>query len=467
VTQTGPVTVDVVATRPKWKQALTPTPIHRHDLQRLLGRLAAFAGCNRRVLGPLVRWGDLVRVEAGEILAREDHGDFWFFVVLTGSVTLKRRGRRIATLGPGSHFGEVAIVGLRPQHATITTAQPSVLFVLGPRYLLSLIASSTRLRHNLFPDVDPTDFVAYTRRMRQQADQEWRAVPWAQRPVPTSAPPWTRVPPDTPANRPPGRTLSLSDAVAIIGQLPPRLDDAPSTGVAAPRMPRWLRVSVAGLAVVLAGVALLAYHPPIAVVSAGQPIDVVQDITISGLPSHRPTGRYLLLWVRDTRPNLLGTFVALAHGDTTISTERSGGTPADAAESQRVGRHQYLDSQLVAIGDVGATLGMKNVVPSVHIRDRGFVGPSAGLIYALALSDMLGARDLSGGRTIAATGGIEPDGRVDPVGWVSVKTLGATDSGATVLFVPRGQEPEATASKTPVYGVASLSQAIDDLGHGR
>jgi len=85
--------------------------------------------------------------------------------------------------------------------------------------------------------------------------------------------------------------------------------------------------------------------------------------------------------------------------------------------------------------DVEVTLG----------QDIG--GPSAGVIFALAIVDKLTAGSLTGGKHIAGTGAIEPDGTVRPIGGIQQKLAGAKRSGATTFLVPEENCPAAAAAE--------------------
>lgn len=89
----------------------------------------------------------------------------------------------------------------------------------------------------------------------------------------------------------------------------------------------------------------------------------------------------------------------------------------------------------------------------------GFHGPSAGLAFALA--DLFDQYTLP--FTVAATGRVDAAGRVYPVGQVQVKASLAGSTPAQVLFVPTGQEYQATGFSGPVVPVSSLAEARDWL----
>jgi PDZ domain-containing protein len=98
----------------------------------------------------------------------------------------------------------------------------------------------------------------------------------------------------------------------------------------------------------------------------------------------------------------------------------------------------------------------------VKIRVGDVVGPSAGLAFALALRDELGS-DVDHGNRIAATGALELNGTVDPIGGVKQKTIGARKSHVDVFLVPAGEnarEARRYAHGLRVVPVKSFQQAL-------
>jgi PDZ domain-containing protein len=63
-------------------------------------------------------------------------------------------------------------------------------------------------------------------------------------------------------------------------------------------------------------------------------------------------------------------------------------------------------------------------------------GPSAGLVFALSIYDVLTPGPLTDGHVIAGTGTITADGRVGRIGWIRQKVSGAQDAGARLFLVP-------------------------------
>lgn len=86
---------------------------------------------------------------------------------------------------------------------------------------------------------------------------------------------------------------------------------------------------------------------------------------------------------------------------------------------------------------IGITTTDKRTYPfTVKIRLSDVGGPSAGLMFAMGIVDLLTPGELTGGKTIAGTGTITADGQVGPIGGIQQKVLGARASGATVFLVP-------------------------------
>jgi PDZ domain-containing protein len=95
-------------------------------------------------------------------------------------------------------------------------------------------------------------------------------------------------------------------------------------------------------------------------------------------------------------------------------------------------------------GYLGVGLTDRPEVPftvTITLADVG--GPSAGLMFALAIVDKLTPGALTGNTFVAGTGEIATDGRVGPIGGIPLKMISAREAGATVFLVPVGNCAEA------------------------
>lgn len=106
----------------------------------------------------------------------------------------------------------------------------------------------------------------------------------------------------------------------------------------------------------------------------------------------------------------------------------------------------------------------------VELDERsGIGGPSAGLLFALTVYDLVSEDDLAAGRVVAASGTIDVDGRVGPVGGIVEKVAAAEAAGADLLLVPESQAPAARGVITgdlQVVGVSTFDEALEALREG-
>lgn len=93
----------------------------------------------------------------------------------------------------------------------------------------------------------------------------------------------------------------------------------------------------------------------------------------------------------------------------------------------------------------------------VDIKTGKIAGPSAGLMFSLAIYDLLTPEDITGGRKIAGTGEIACDGGVMPIGGIEQKVAGAEREGAEVFFSPAANYQDALSAAGSGIEVVSVS----------
>jgi PDZ domain-containing protein len=103
---------------------------------------------------------------------------------------------------------------------------------------------------------------------------------------------------------------------------------------------------------------------------------------------------------------------------------------------------------------------------NVKINIGNVGGPSAGMMFALAIIDKLTPGNLTAGKFIAGTGEIDVDGGVGPIGGIQQKMAAARAAGATVFLAPAGNCTD-TSGAVPaglrVVKVSTLRGAIAAL----
>lgn len=104
------------------------------------------------------------------------------------------------------------------------------------------------------------------------------------------------------------------------------------------------------------------------------------------------------------------------------------------------------------------------------VDQQGIGGPSAGLMVALTVHDLVAEEDLAAGRDVVGTGTVDGDGTVGPVGSIREKTLTAIESGADLMLVPASQArlaDRAADGRVEVIGVSTIAEAIQALRGAR
>jgi CRP/FNR family transcriptional regulator, cyclic AMP receptor protein len=99
----------------------------------LLKSVPLFAGCSRAELRELALVADELDLREGRILVREGRPGREFFILVDGDVRVSKGGRKLAELGPGDWFGEIALLTNTPRTATVTATSPIRVLVVTDR----------------------------------------------------------------------------------------------------------------------------------------------------------------------------------------------------------------------------------------------------------------------------------------------------------------------------------------------
>jgi CRP-like cAMP-binding protein len=106
----------------------------------LIRSVPLFSHCAKRELAALAAEADELSVPAGKNLTTEGDRGREFMVIVEGTADVKRNGRRINQLGPGSFVGEIALLTGVPRTATVTTTSDALLLVLTDRAFKRVVA---------------------------------------------------------------------------------------------------------------------------------------------------------------------------------------------------------------------------------------------------------------------------------------------------------------------------------------
>lgn len=114
-----------------------------------LAQVPLFADCSKRELGEVARHLDQVVTPAGTNLTNEGSLASQFGIIVDGSATVRRNRRKLAQLGPGDFWGEMALLLKKKSSATVTTDEDTKLLVMHARDFSHLLDEVPTLARKL------------------------------------------------------------------------------------------------------------------------------------------------------------------------------------------------------------------------------------------------------------------------------------------------------------------------------
>jgi len=111
----------------------------------LIRHLPLFELCSRRDLRRIAALAVEREIDEGSELIREGEPGTEFFVVVEGEIDVRRRGRRVASLGAGSYVGEIALLSRSPRTATVVATTPLRVLAIAGRDFVELLDSIPEL----------------------------------------------------------------------------------------------------------------------------------------------------------------------------------------------------------------------------------------------------------------------------------------------------------------------------------
>jgi CRP/FNR family cyclic AMP-dependent transcriptional regulator len=114
-----------------------------------LGSIWLFSACSATQLRAVRRSVREVEVQQDTILVAEGAAGDDFSYIVEGTAAVRRGGRVVARLGPGSYFGELSLLDGRPRSATVVSTSPMRLLVLDRKRFESLLDSTPALAAKL------------------------------------------------------------------------------------------------------------------------------------------------------------------------------------------------------------------------------------------------------------------------------------------------------------------------------
>jgi CRP-like cAMP-binding protein len=114
-----------------------------------LKNVPLFSSCSQRDLEKIAKAGDEVSMPAGTLIVDQGQTGREAFVVLEGSVLVKRNNKKVASLGTGTVVGELSLLDHGPRTATVVCETDCKLLLLSQRHFMAVVDDVPALSHKL------------------------------------------------------------------------------------------------------------------------------------------------------------------------------------------------------------------------------------------------------------------------------------------------------------------------------
>ena len=108
----------------------------------LIRRVPLFSRCSSRQLQEIASRVDEVDLPPGKELIREGERGREFFILVDGTADVRKKGRKVDTVGDGDFVGEIALVSRVPRTATVVTTSDVHALVLTGQQFASVLRDS-------------------------------------------------------------------------------------------------------------------------------------------------------------------------------------------------------------------------------------------------------------------------------------------------------------------------------------
>jgi CRP-like cAMP-binding protein len=111
----------------------------------LIKRVPLFSSASKKELEEIASLADEIDLPEGRQVIVEGDTGHEFFVLVEGTADVERGGKKVASIGPGDFFGEIALIAKTPRSATIRTTSPVRALVITDRAFRQLLDLSPQI----------------------------------------------------------------------------------------------------------------------------------------------------------------------------------------------------------------------------------------------------------------------------------------------------------------------------------
>ena len=104
-----------------------------------LAQVQMFSSLKKKELRLIARAADVVKVTPGTEIVTQGTPGHEFYLLMSGQASVRRNGRKVATLGPGNYFGELALLDRGPRSATVLADTEMELAIIRQQEFLGVL----------------------------------------------------------------------------------------------------------------------------------------------------------------------------------------------------------------------------------------------------------------------------------------------------------------------------------------
>ncbi|NWJ45153.1 MAG: cyclic nucleotide-binding domain-containing protein [Chloroflexi bacterium] len=121
----------------------------------VLKQVSLFSGMDKHHLGLISKIITVRQFEAGDTIVKQGDDGIGFYIVASGLVEIQKvidgTPKKVAEIGEGEFFGELALFEETPRSATVIAAEPSTCYVITRWHFNGAIESNPTIAVHMLP----------------------------------------------------------------------------------------------------------------------------------------------------------------------------------------------------------------------------------------------------------------------------------------------------------------------------
>ena len=127
--------------------------LKKSEKTEAIAKIGLFSGLSQKELGFVAQQVTQLTIRAGNVLVTEGDLGREAMLILNGTAVVRRRGRKVATLGPGDVLGEMSLVSRTPRNATVTADSDVTVLLMDAREFSSVLGSNPKIAEKMLRTV--------------------------------------------------------------------------------------------------------------------------------------------------------------------------------------------------------------------------------------------------------------------------------------------------------------------------